>query len=277
MRHRGDEMSEATGNVVQLMESPSAASTQKRPLICLDKLSKHYGTHTVLNSIDLDVMPGEVVAVIGPSGSGKSTLLRCTNYLEPPDGGLVTIGDITLNAEKLAAPAEVAKLRRSVGMVFQSFNLFPHMTVRRNVSLAQERVLGRSRSEADERSMQLLKRVGLIDKAEQYPGRCSGGQQQRVAIARALALDPEVMLFDEPTSALDPELGLEVLSVMRELAETGMTMIVVTHEMSFAENVSDTVMVMADGKIVEKGPSGQVLRNPQQERAKRFLRAVHDR
>jgi len=277
MRHRGDEMSEATGNVVQLMESPSAASTQKRPLICLDKLSKHYGTHTVLNSIDLDVMPGEVVAVIGPSGSGKSTLLRCTNYLEPPDGGLVTIGDITLNAEKLAAPAEVAKLRRSVGMVFQSFNLFPHMTVRRNVSLAQERVLGRSRSEADERSMQLLKRVGLTDKAEQYPGRCSGGQQQRVAIARALALDPEVMLFDEPTSALDPELGLEVLSVMRELAETGMTMIVVTHEMSFAENVSDTVMVMADGKIVEKGPSGQVLRNPQQERAKRFLRAVHDR
>jgi len=277
MRHRGDEMSEATGNVVQLMESPSAASTQKHPLICLDKLSKHYGTHTVLNSIDLDVMPGEVVAVIGPSGSGKSTLLRCTNYLEPPDGGLVTIGDITLNAEKLAAPAEVAKLRRSVGMVFQSFNLFPHMTVRRNVSLAQERVLGRSRSEADERSMQLLKRVGLTDKAEQYPGRCSGGQQQRVAIARALALDPEVMLFDEPTSALDPELGLEVLSVMRELAETGMTMIVVTHEMSFAENVSDTVMVMADGKIVEKGPSGQVLRNPQQERAKRFLRAVHDR
>ena len=277
MRLRGDEMSDATGNVVQLMESPSAASTQKRPLISLDKLSKHYGTHTVLNSIDLDVMPGEVVAVIGPSGSGKSTLLRCTNYLEPPDGGLVTIGDITLNAEKLAAPAEVAKLRRSVGMVFQSFNLFPHMTVLRNVSLAQERVLGRSRSEADERSMQLLKRVGLTDKAEQYPGRCSGGQQQRVAIARALALDPEVMLFDEPTSALDPELGLEVLSVMRELAETGMTMIVVTHEMSFAENVSDTVMVMADGKIVEKGPSGQVLRNPQQERAKRFLRAVHDR
>lgn len=277
MRLRGDEMSDATGNVVQLMESPSAASTQKRPLISLDKLSKHYGTHTVLNSIDLDVMPGEVVAVIGPSGSGKSTLLRCTNYLEPPDGGLVTIGDITLNAEKLAAPAEVAKLRRSVGMVFQSFNLFPHMTVLRNVSLAQERVLGRSRSEADERSMQLLKRVGLLDKAEQYPGRCSGGQQQRVAIARALALDPEVMLFDEPTSALDPELGLEVLSVMRELAETGMTMIVVTHEMSFAENVSDTVMVMADGKIVEKGPSGQVLRNPQQERAKRFLRAVHDR
>lgn len=277
MRLRGDEMSDATGNVVQLMESPSAASTQKRPLISLDKLSKHYGTHTVLNSIDLDVMPGEVVAVIGPSGSGKSTLLRCTNYLEPPDGGLVTIGDITLNAEKLAAPAEVAKLRRSVGMVFQSFNLFPHMTVLRNVSLAQERVLGRSRSEADERSMQLLKRVGLLDKAEQYPGRCSGGQQQRVAIARALALDPEVMLFDEPTSALDPELGLEVLSVMRELAETGMTMIVVTHEMSFAENISDTVMVMADGKIVEKGPSGQVLRNPQQERAKRFLRAVHDR
>lgn len=256
---------------------PSPKGQARKPLIKLDKLSKHYGNHTVLDGIDLEVMPGEVLAIIGPSGSGKSTLLRCINYLEPPDGGHVTIGDISLNAAAPAGRSELSTLRRSVGMVFQSFNLFPHMTVLRNVSLAQERVLGRSRRSADERSMQLLSRVGLADKAQQFPGRCSGGQQQRIAIARALALDPDVMLFDEPTSALDPELGLEVLAVMRELAETGMTMIVVTHEMSFAENVSDTVMIMADGKIIEKGPSQDVMRNPQQERTKRFLRAVHDR
>lgn len=256
---------------------PSAKGQARKPLIKLDKLSKHYGHHTVLDGIELEVMPGEVLAIIGPSGSGKSTLLRCINYLEPPDGGHVTIGDISLNAAAPAGRSELSTLRRSVGMVFQSFNLFPHMTVLRNVSLAQERVLGRSRRSADERSMQLLSRVGLADKAQQFPGRCSGGQQQRIAIARALALDPDVMLFDEPTSALDPELGLEVLAVMRELAETGMTMIVVTHEMSFAENVSDTVMIMADGKIIEKGPSADVMRNPQQERTKRFLRAVHDR
>jgi polar amino acid transport system ATP-binding protein len=247
------------------------------PLIRLAALSKHYGTHLVLDQIDLEVMKGEVLAIIGPSGSGKSTLLRCINYLEVPDGGLITVGPTTIDATRAASRSELSGLRRRVGMVFQSFNLFPHMTVLRNVSLAQERVLGRTRRDADERSMQLLKRVGLADKAGQYPVRCSGGQQQRIAIARSLALDPEVMLFDEPTSALDPELGLEVLAVMRELAESGMTMIVVTHEMGFAENVSDTVMIMADGKIVEKGPSAQVMRSPQQERTKRFLRAVHDR
>ncbi len=246
-------------------------------LIRLESLSKHYGTHTVLDGIDLDVRSGEVLAIIGPSGSGKSTLLRCINYLEPPDGGTIAIGSMTIDAARPVARAELSGLRRRVGMVFQSFNLFPHMSVLRNVSLAQERVLGRSRQEADERSMQLLKRVGLADKAAQYPVRCSGGQQQRIAIARALALDPEIMLFDEPTSALDPELGLEVLAVMRELAESGMTMIVVTHEMGFAENVSDTVMIMADGRIVEKGPSKEVMRAPQQERTKRFLRAVHER
>ncbi|RUX94555.1 amino acid ABC transporter ATP-binding protein [Mesorhizobium sp. M7D.F.Ca.US.004.03.1.1] len=277
MTDRGYEKSGAGANVVRLVEGPAIAGAPKRPLIQLDNLSKRYGGHTVLEGIDLEVMSGEVVAIIGPSGSGKSTLLRCINYLEPPDGGLVTIGDITLSAAIPASSTELARLRRSVGMVFQSFNLFPHMTVLRNISLAQERVLGRSRKEAEERSMQLLKRVGLGDKAGQYPARCSGGQQQRVAIARSLALDPQVMLFDEPTSALDPELGLEVLAVMRELAETGMTMIVVTHEMSFAENVSDTVMIMADGRIVEKGPSTEVMRNPQHERTKRFLRAVHDR
>ncbi|MEW9309902.1 amino acid ABC transporter ATP-binding protein [Labrys neptuniae] len=246
-------------------------------LIRLDSLSKHYGTLTVLDKIDLDIKAGEVLAIIGPSGSGKSTLLRCVNYLERPDGGTITIGPTTINAARPVSREELSGLRRRVGMVFQSFNLFPHMSVLRNVSLPQERVLGRKRAEADERSLQLLSRVGLADKASQFPVRCSGGQQQRIAIARALALEPEVMLFDEPTSALDPELGLEVLAVMRALADSGMTMIVVTHEMGFAENVSDTVMIMADGRIVEKGPSAQVMRNPQHERTQRFLRAVHDR
>ncbi|MGN8118137.1 amino acid ABC transporter ATP-binding protein [Labrys sp. 22185] len=246
-------------------------------LIRLDSISKHYGTLTVLDKIDLDIKAGEVLAIIGPSGSGKSTLLRCVNYLERPDGGTITIGPTTINAARPVSREELSGLRRRVGMVFQSFNLFPHMSVLRNVSLPQERVLGRKRAEADERSLQLLSRVGLADKASQFPVRCSGGQQQRIAIARALALDPEVMLFDEPTSALDPELGLEVLAVMRALADSGMTMIVVTHEMGFAENVSDTVMIMADGRIVEKGPSAQVMRNPQHERTQRFLRAVHDR
>lgn len=256
---------------------PEMTATSDNVLIRLKSLSKHYGTHTVLDGIDLEVRSGEVLAIIGPSGSGKSTLLRCINCLERPDGGTISIGSTTIDAARAVARAELSGLRRRVGMVFQSFNLFPHMSVLRNVSLAQERVLGRSRKEADERSMQLLKRVGLDDKAGQYPVRCSGGQQQRIAIARSLALDPDIMLFDEPTSALDPELGLEVLAVMRELAESGMTMIVVTHEMGFAENVSDTVMIMADGHIVEMGPSKDVMRNPQQERTKRFLRAVHDR
>jgi polar amino acid transport system ATP-binding protein len=264
-------------NVDNGMEYPAVTAGSDVALIRLSSLSKHYGNHTVLDGIDLEVRSGEVLAIIGPSGSGKSTLLRCINYLEPPDGGTITVGTTTIDAARPIARAELSGLRRRVGMVFQSFNLFPHMSVLRNVSLAQERVLGRSRKRADERSMQLLDRVGLADKAQQFPVRCSGGQQQRIAIARSLALDPEIMLFDEPTSALDPELGLEVLAVMRELAGSGMTMIVVTHEMSFAENVSDTVMIMADGKIVEKGPSREVMRNPQQERTKRFLRAVHDR
>lgn len=248
-----------------------------KTVISLKSLAKHYGRFTVLDGIDLTVQQGEVLAIIGPSGSGKSTLLRCLNYLEIPDGGTITIGGTTIDAGRSVSRAELSALRRKVGMVFQSFNLFPHMSVLRNISLPQERVLGRSRKEADARSMQLLERVGLADKAEQYPIRCSGGQQQRIAIARALALDPEIMLFDEPTSALDPELGLEVLAVMRELAQSGMTMIVVTHEMGFAETVSDTVMIMADGHIVEKGPSREIMRNPQHERTQRFLRAVHDR
>ncbi|MDR3373607.1 MAG: amino acid ABC transporter ATP-binding protein [Ancalomicrobiaceae bacterium] len=257
--------------------SDSTAIRRGEPLLRLAAVHKRFGTHEVLSGIDLRVSAGEVVAIIGPSGSGKSTLLRCINQLEPPTEGRVLLGGVAVEAGQELSRAELTQLRRSVGMVFQSFNLFPHLTVLRNVSLAQERVIGRSRKEADAVSMQLLSRVGLADKAQQYPGRCSGGQQQRIAIARALALDPKLMLFDEPTSALDPELGLEVLAVMRELAENGMTMIVVTHEMHFAESVSDRVIVMADGRIIEEGPSAEVMRNPKTERAKRFLQAVNDR
>ncbi|WP_415183937.1 amino acid ABC transporter ATP-binding protein [Phaeovulum sp.] len=249
----------------------------ERPVIQLEKISKSYGTFKVLSDVDLSVAAGEVLAIIGSSGSGKSTLLRCINYLEPPDTGIVTVGDTRLDGEIPPTRQQLYALRKNIGMVFQSFNLFPHMSVLRNVSLAQERTLGRSRKEADAISLDFLNRVGLAEKAHEYPARCSGGQQQRIAIARALALGPNVMLFDEPTSALDPELGLEVLAVMRELAESGMTMIVVTHEMSFAGNVSDHVMFMADGKVVEYGNSKEVLGNPQTPRAKRFLRAVNER
>lgn len=251
--------------------------TSPQALIRLEGLAKHYGNFTALSGIDLQVRKGEVLAIIGPSGSGKSTLLRCINYLEPPDGGRLTIDGLTIDATRPVRRAELSGLRRRVGMVFQSFNLFPHMSVLRNISLPQQRVLGRSRDEAEARARQLLGRVGLADKAEQFPNRCSGGQQQRIAIARALALDPEIMLFDEPTSALDPELGLEVLAVMRELARSGMTMIVVTHEMGFAETVSDTVVIMAEGRIIEQGPSREVMRSPRHERSRRFLNAVHDR
>jgi len=245
--------------------------------VSLQNLHKRYGDHVVLEDVSLDVAAGEVVAMIGPSGAGKSTALRCTNLLETPDGGRIVVGDQVVDAGAGVSQADTMKLRRTAGMVFQSFNLFPHLTVLRNVSLAQERVLGRSRRDADARSRELLARVGLESKADTYPGRSSGGQQQRIAIARALALDPHVMLFDEPTSALDPELGLDVLEVMRELADEGMTMIVVTHEMHFARDVSDRVVVMADGGIVESGPPAQVLADPQHERTRRFLRAVMDR
>ncbi|HEY1943027.1 MAG TPA: amino acid ABC transporter ATP-binding protein [Roseiarcus sp.] len=251
--------------------------SDSEPLLRLDGVCKHFGSFEALSGVNLTVKAGEVAAIIGPSGSGKSTLLRCINMLEPPTSGRVALGGVVVEAGQEPSRQVLMQLRRSVGMVFQSFNLFPHLTVLRNVSLAQERVMGRSRKQADDVSMQLLSRVGLADKASQYPNRCSGGQQQRIAIARALALEPQLMLFDEPTSALDPELGLEVLAVMRELAENGMTMIVVTHEMHFAESVSDRVIIMADGRIIEEGTSKQVMRNPTTERARRFLNAVVDR
>ena len=246
-------------------------------LVSLCGVSKSFGGVTVLTDVDLAVSAGEVVAVIGPSGSGKSTMLRCINLLELPSAGSVTVAGKTVQAGQHLAARQMLQFRRSIGMVFQSFNLFPHLTVLRNVSLAQERVLKRGRADAEAVSMDLLKRVGLADKAHQYPNRCSGGQQQRIAIARALALEPQLMLFDEPTSALDPELGLEVLAVMRELAQNGMTMIVVTHEMHFAESVSDRVLIMAEGRIIEEGRSAEVMRSPKSERAQRFLRAVMER
>jgi polar amino acid transport system ATP-binding protein len=247
------------------------------PFIHLERVCKRYGDLVAVDGVDLSVHPGQVLAIIGPSGSGKSTLLRCINYLERPESGRIAVGDISLDAGTPPSRAELSILRRRVGMVFQSFNLFPHLTVLQNVSLAQRRVLGRSREEAERRSADLLAVVGLADKANQYPSRCSGGQQQRIAIARALALEPSVMLFDEPTSSLDPELGLEVLTVMRKLANAGMTMIIVTHEMHFAEDVSNEVVVMAGGRIVERGPSRELMRNPKQERTRRFLSAVLDR
>jgi polar amino acid transport system ATP-binding protein len=240
-------------------------------------IRKTFKEHRAVDGVSLDVARGEVVSIIGPSGSGKSTFLRCLNYLERPTSGTVEVDGITYDPSKSISRGQFVTLRRAVGMVFQSFNLFPHMTVLRNISLPQQRVLGRSRREADERSRELLNTVNLSDKADTYPGKCSGGQQQRIAIARALALDPKAMLFDEPTSALDPELGIEVLTVMRTLAETGMTMIVVTHEMHFASDVSDRVAMMADGQIIESGAPTSVLTNPSHERTKRFLRAVLDR
>ncbi len=252
-------------------------TAEARPIVEVSGLRKSFGAHRVLEGIDFSMRAGEVVAIIGPSGSGKSTLLRCLNQLEQHDEGVIDICGIRLQAGKPAPRKDMNDLRRSAGMVFQSFNLFPHMTVLRNISLPQERVLGRSRAQADERSRALLERVGLAAKADQYPARCSGGQQQRIAIARALALDPRIMLFDEPTSALDPEIGLEVLAVMQELAEAGMSMIVVTHEMHFAETVSDRVILMADGRILEEGPSAEVMRRPKAARARQFLQAVLNR
>ncbi|MBX5469404.1 MAG: amino acid ABC transporter ATP-binding protein [Thermoleophilaceae bacterium] len=255
------------------------AETPAVPVVEVQGLGKAFGPHRALEDVSLSVAAGEVVGIIGPSGSGKSTLLRCINHLEQPTSGRVLIDGVPIADPGGREPSakELAALRRKVGMVFQSFNLFPHLTAVENVMLAQVKALGRPKQEARARALELLERVGIADKADSRPRRCSGGQQQRIAIARALALDPRVMLFDEPTSALDPELGLEVLGVMRELASDGMTMIVVTHEMHFAEEVADRIVFMADGRIVEEGPPRQVMRAPRHERTRRFLRAVLDR
>ena len=257
--------------------SATIALLRREPILRIDAVCKRFGSLAVLDGIDLTMRVGEVVAIVGPNGSGKSILLRCITQLEPPTSGRITLAGVSIEAGHAPTPTELAAVRRAVGMVFRTPNLFPHLTLLRNVGLAQERVLGRSHAEADARSLELLGRVGLADKAGQSPSRCSDGERQRVAIARALALEPQLMLFDEPTSALDPELGLEVLAVMRDLAEGGTTMIVVTHEIHFAETVADRVIVMADGRIVEQGPSRQVMREPQTERARRFLAAARDR
>ena len=251
------------------------------PVLKLRGVCKRFGALEVLKGIDLDVQKGEVVCILGPSGSGKSTLLRCVNLLEPPEEGEILLEEQDICKGPGSGTGEQSWnldfVRQRVGMVFQQFNLFPHKTVLENVTMAPERVLGRSKGEAREKGTALLERVGLADKLAQYPERLSGGQQQRVAIARALAMEPHVMLFDEVTSALDPELVKEVLDTMRELASEGMTMLVVTHELGFAKEVGDQVVFMDGGVIVEQGPPAEVLENPREERTKQFLGLVLDR
>ncbi len=254
-----------------------------RPMVEVEDLHKRYGANLVLDGIDLSVAEGEVVCIIGPSGSGKSTLLRCINHLEIPERGRIRIdGRIAYRDEAASGfrahrNKAVAAVRAEVGMVFQHFNLFPHLTVLGNVIEAPIHVLRRPRAAARERGMELLSQVGLAEKAQAYPEELSGGQQQRAAIARALAMDPKAMLFDEVTSALDPELVTEVLGVMRALAKGGMTMVVVTHEIGFARQVAARVVFMDRGRIVEEGGPGQIFGAPQEERTRVFLRSVLER
>lgn len=243
-----------------------------RPEIRVEDLHKSFGANHVLRGIDLEIAQGEVVCVIGPSGSGKSTLLRCVNLLEEPTGGRVFVGDTELTDPDV----DIDAVRRRIGMVFQQFNLFPHLSVTENLTLPQRRVLRRDRATAARVAAENLARVGLSDKADAFPSSLSGGQQQRVAIARALAMGPEVMLFDEPTSALDPELVGDVLAVMRRLAEDGMTMMVVTHEMTFAREVADRVVFMDGGVIVEQGSPDRVIGDPRHERTRHFLSRLLD-
>jgi putative glutamine transport system ATP-binding protein len=240
-------------------------------MISFRDVHKYFGRLHVLRGIDLEVGEGEKVVVAGPSGSGKSTLIRCINRLEPIDRGEITVAGMRVSDPAL----DVNQLRRQIGMVFQQFNLFPHLTVLENVALAPIHVLGEPRAEAEAKARQLLERVRIPEKASVYPAQLSGGQQQRVAIARALAMDPRVMLFDEPTSALDPEMIGEVLDVMRELAHArGMTMIVVTHEMGFAREVADRIVFMAEGTIVEQAPPAEFFGSPREERTRQFLARI---
>ena len=244
----------------------------KAPLIKIKNLRKAYGNFTVLHGIDLEIAQGEVVCVVGPSGSGKSTLIRCINHLEPFEND----GEIIVDGIPVRPGRDLADVRAEVGMVFQSFNLFPHMTVLRNVMLAPIRVRGMKEADAEKRARDLLDRVGISVQADKYPGQLSGGQQQRVAIARALAMEPKVLLFDEPTSALDPEMVGEVLDVMKKLAGTGVTMVVVTHEMGFARQVADRVLFMDGGNIIEAGTPTEIFDAPKEERTRNFLHAVLD-
>ena len=239
-------------------------------MIDVEHLSKSFGTHLVLDDISEHIQEGEKVVIIGPSGSGKSTFLRCLNLLEEPSAGTITFNGTVITDPKV----DIDAIRRQMGMVFQHFNLFPNMTIRRNITLAPVRTKLMSQAEADDTATALLRRVGLEEKADAYPAQLSGGQKQRIAIVRALAMKPKLMLFDEPTSALDPEMVGEVLEVMKELAQEGMTMVVVTHEMGFAREVGSRVLFMADGKLLEEGPPADIFGNPQHPRLQDFLSKV---
>jgi polar amino acid transport system ATP-binding protein len=252
------------------MSAAPSDRVREAPAISVRQLSKSFGSNEVLKDISMDVAPGEVVCVIGPSGSGKSTLLRCINLLEVPTSGSIFVGP-----DEMTDPdVDIDRVRRRIGMVFQSFNLFPHLTVLQNLMIAQTKVLRRSKSEAERVARHNLERVGIAHKDRDYPAQLSGGQQQRVAIARSLCMDPELMLFDEPTSALDPELVGEVLAVMKSLAAEGMTMMIVTHEMAFAREVADRVVFMDGGYVVEEGRAADVIGDPQESRTKSFLHRV---
>jgi glutamate transport system ATP-binding protein len=251
-------------------DGSAAARAAANPLVVMEGVNKHFGALHVLQDIDLTVDRGEVVVVIGPSGGGKSTLCRTINRLEPIDSGRIIIDGQPLPAEGKS----LAKLRADVGMVFQLFNLFAHKTILQNVTLGPTKVRGEPKAAAEKRGMELLERVGIADQAQKLPAQLSGGQQQRAAIARALAMRPKLMLFDEPTSALDPEMINEVLDVMTELAQDGMTMVVVTHEMGFARRAANRVVFMADGQIVEQAPPDQFFGNPRSDRAKDFLSKI---
>ena len=239
-------------------------------ILQVNHLSKSFGSHEVLRDIDFTVAKGDVTSIIGASGSGKSTLLRCINLLETPTSGSIIFDGVDITGKKVDLPLH----RQKMGMVFQHFNLFPNMTIRKNITLAPVRTGLMTQAEADDKATQLLRRVSLEEKADAYPNQLSGGQKQRIAIVRALAMNPKVMLFDEPTSALDPEMVGEVLAVMKELAETGMTMVVVTHEMGFAREVGNRVLFMDDGKVLEQGSPAQLFGNPQNPRLQDFLSKV---
>ncbi|GAA5511771.1 glutamine transport ATP-binding protein GlnQ [Deinococcus carri] len=249
--------------------SLSTSAPAAQPIIVARDVRKHFGAFEALRGVSLTVGRGEVVVIIGPSGSGKSTFIRTLNALDPHDGGTIEVDGIPLDGAR-----HLDEIRREVGMVFQSFNLFPHLTVLENITLAPTRVRKTSKAEAEKRGLELLRRVGIEEQAHKYPAQLSGGQQQRVAIARALAMDPQIMLFDEPTSALDPEMIKEVLDVMKELARTGMTMLVVTHEMGFAREVADRILFFDQGNIVEDTTPEQFYNNPQHERAQAFLSKI---